>query len=90
MSRRHLRRRGEGTAWLVADRVADDYRCYLYAGPNDNHLVEEARSATAAEAVAWGRQRTSRVRIRTDAARSYWAGTAPRPPGFAETWTAAG
>jgi hypothetical protein len=89
MSRRRRWRPGEGTAWLVADRVADDYRCYLYAGPNDDRVVERARAATAVEAVAWGRQRTARVRIRTGAARSYWAGTAPRPAGFAETWSMA-
>jgi hypothetical protein len=86
--RRHRRRRhGEGTAWLVADRVRHDYLCYWYAGTNDGHLVEQSRAGTAVDAVAWGRERTPRVRIRTGAARTYWAGTAPRPAGFVESWT---
>jgi hypothetical protein len=87
MSRHRRRRHGEGTAWLVADRLNCDYLCYWYAGTNDGHLIEQARAATAMDAVAWGRERTPRVRIRTDAARTYWAGTAPRPATFAESWT---
>ncbi len=78
---------GDGTAWLVADLELGDYLCYWYAGPSDGQLVAQARAATAAEAVAWGRLRTTRVRIRTPDARSYWAGTAPRPEGFTSTWS---
>jgi hypothetical protein len=77
---------GDGTAWLVADRAEGDDICYWYAGTGDAHLVEHARAASAEEAIDWGRDRTPRVRIRTADARSYWAGTAPRPEGFARTW----
>jgi hypothetical protein len=79
-------RHGDGTAWLVVGRPSGDYLCYWYTGTNDGHLVEHKRVATAADAVAWGRLRTSRVRIRTPDARTYWAGTAPRPATFTSTW----
>lgn len=86
--RRHRRpRHGDGTAWLVADRARGDYLCYWYTGTGDAHLVEHARAASAEDAIAWGRDRTPRVRIRTAEARSYWAGTIPTPEGFAHTWT---
>ncbi|HSS10516.1 MAG TPA: hypothetical protein VLL25_11560 [Acidimicrobiales bacterium] len=80
-------RHGEGTAWLVADPDQGDYLCYWYAGPSDGLLVGQARAATATEAVAWGRLRTPRVRIRTTDACAYWAGTAPRPEGFSNSWS---
>jgi hypothetical protein len=84
---RHRKPRyGDGTAWLVADRVRGDYLCYWYVGPNGTRLAERARVGSSADAVAWGRLRTSRVRIRTPEARTYWAGSAPRPDGFSETW----
>jgi len=79
-------RRGDGTAWLVADRARGDYLCYWYVGPNDQRVGERARVASAEEAVAWGQERTTRVRIRTDDGDSYWAGSAPRPEGFGRTW----
>jgi hypothetical protein len=63
-----------------------DYLCYWYTGTGEAHLVEQARAANAEEAIGWGRDRTSRVRIRTADARSYWAGTTPTPEGFARTW----
>ena len=86
--RRHRRlRHGDGTAWLVVDRSNGDYLCYWYAGGNDDRLVEQARVASASDAVAWGALRTSRVRIRTADACTYWAGTGPRPEGFTRTWT---
>jgi hypothetical protein len=78
--------RGKGTAWLVADRLQDDYLCYWYVGREGDHLAEWARQSTTAQALAWGRLRTSRVRIRTAEARTYWAGTAPRPEGFVYSW----
>jgi len=87
MSRRRHPRHGDGTAWLVADRLAGDFLCYWYAGPNDAYLAEHARAVTAVDAVAWGRLRTARVRIRTADAHTYWAGSAPRPDGFRSTWT---
>jgi hypothetical protein len=80
-------RQGDGTAWLVVDRITGDYHCYWYTGTADDRLVEYARAASAEEAVAWGRQRTPLVRIRTPDARTFWAGTAPRPEGFVRTWT---
>ncbi len=46
MSRRR-KRHGDGTAWLVADRLEGDYLCYWYAGTGDGHLVESARVASA-------------------------------------------
>lgn len=67
-------RRGDGTAWLVADTEHDDFLCYWYAGPNDVRLVEQSRVPSAAQAVAWGRLRTDRVRIRTADARTSWVG----------------
>src|SRR5436190_19779954 len=87
MSRPHPRHHGEGTAWLVSDRRHGAYQCYWYTGSNDGRLREHASVTTAADAVAWGRLRTRRVRIRTDDARTLWAGTAPRPTAFAATWT---
>jgi hypothetical protein len=86
MKRREARD-GEGTAWLTADAVKDDYLCFWYVGPNDGRLAEQARLPTEALAVGWGRARTSRVRIRTSAGRTYWAGTARRPEGFTLTWS---
>jgi hypothetical protein len=79
-------RQGDGTVWLVADRMSDNFRCYWYAGNNDGELVEQAGAATANDAVAWGRDRTPRVRIRTRAGQTEWAGTAPRPDTFAVSW----
>jgi len=86
--RRHGQpRHPDGTVWLVADRVTGDFLCYWYSGTVDGRLVEHARAASAGEAVAWGRQRTPLVRIRTADALTFWAGTAPRPEGFVRTWT---
>src|SRR4051812_47226669 len=87
MRRRRTPRHGDGTAWLVADRARGDFSCSWYVGPGRDRLAERARAGTAAEAVAWGRARTTRVRIRTGDGCSYWAGTAPRPDGFTETWS---
>lgn len=85
-TRRHAPRLGHGTAWLVADRAAGDFRCYWYGGAHDGHLQETATVPTAADAVAWGRRRTTQVRIRTLDGDSRWAGTAARPPGMTSTW----
>ena len=87
MSRHRTPKHGDGTAWLVVDRARGDYSCSWFAGTHDGRLVEHARIATASEAVAWGRSRTARVRIRTADACTYWAGTAPRPEGFSHSWT---
>ena len=89
MTRAYTPHDGEGTAWLAADRLRDDYFCCWYGGPNDARLLEQARAPNAAAAVAWGAHRTPRVRIRTNEGRTYWAGTAPRPAGFSHTWTEA-
>jgi hypothetical protein len=83
---RRLPRHGDGTAWLVADRARGDFVCYLYVGPAGDHLGEQSRQATAEEAVAWGRARTTRVRIRTVDGCSQWAGAASRPEGLFQTW----
>jgi hypothetical protein len=87
MRRQRRPRHGDGTAWLVVDRVNGDYLCYWYTGTGEGHLVEHARAASAEEAVAWGRRRTPRVRIRTADARTYWAGTAPAPERFTNSWS---
>jgi hypothetical protein len=79
-------RRGGGTAWLVFDGSTGGYLCYWYAGTNDDHLLEQARAKDAPDAVAWGRLRTSRVRIRAVDRCTYWAGSAPRPDAFTRTW----
>jgi hypothetical protein len=87
MRRHRSPEHGEGTAWLALDRAQENYSCSWYTGTNDDRLVEHARIPTASDAVAWGRSRTPRVRIRTADACTYWAGTAPRPAGFSHTWT---
>ena len=86
MTRPGSPKHGNGTAWLVADLARGDYVCHWYTGPNDERLVEQARATTAADAVAWGRVRSTRVRIRTADAATYWAGTAPKPAGFRDSW----
>ena len=85
---RHHReaRHGDGTAWLVADDAQNDYLCYWYVGRADDRLAEQARVATTADALAWGRLRSPRVRIRPTGTRTYWAGTGARPAGFSHTW----
>jgi hypothetical protein len=86
--RRHPRPQPDaGTASLVIDRLTGTFHCYWYDGLNDDRLREHARVANATDAVAWGRRRTSHVRIRTGDARSYWAGTGLRPAGFTNTWS---
>jgi len=87
MTRHRSSRHGDGTAWLVADLAHGDFVCHWYTGPNDERLVEQARAATEADAVAWGRLRSTRVRIRTAGASTSWAGTAPKPAGFRDTWS---
>ena len=82
-------RNGDGTAWLVADRDRDDFACYWYVGRAGDRLREQGRAATAEDAVAWGRNRTASVRIRTVDGHSQWAGSAPRPEGMAATWSPA-
>ena len=77
---------GEGTVRLVADRARGDFGCYWYAGRAEDQLAERARATSAEAAVAWGRARTTRVRIRTIDGRSQWAGSAPQPDDFCETW----
>ena len=87
MRRHRQSRHGEGTAWLVADGTATGFHCYWYGGRAGDRLVEQAHVASASEAVAWGRDRTPRVRIHTAEGRTYWAGTAPRPEGLAHSWS---
>lgn len=82
-------RNGDGTAWLVADRDRGDFACYRYVGRAGDHLREQGRAATAEDAVAWGRNRTASVRIRTVDGHSQWAGSAPRPEGLFATWSPA-
>ena len=86
MSRNHAPRRGDGTVWLVADRLQDDYLCYWYVGRKGDHLAESTRQPTASQALDWGRLRSGRVRIRTAAARTYWAGTESRPESLSHDW----
>jgi hypothetical protein len=81
--------RRDGTAWLVVDRTRGDYLCYWYAGANDGYLIERARVANESDAVTWGRERTSRVRIRTMNGWTAWAGTAPMPEGITHRWSEA-
>jgi hypothetical protein len=84
--RRRTPQAGDGTARLAVDSSRGDYLCYWYTGTNDGHLAEQTRVATAADAVTWGQTRTTRVRIRTADACTYWAGTAPRPAEFTHQW----
>ena len=80
---------GQGTAWLVFDAGGDlyQYQCYWFGGRGGDHVLEHARSATAADAVKWATARTPRARIRLADHRTYWAGAAPKPGGLAGTWT---
>jgi len=87
--RQRTARRGEGTAWLVADRLTDKFYCYWYTGTNDGQLVEQDGAMNADAAVAWGRERSPRVRIRTRDGKTEWAGTEPRPATFAASWNPA-
>jgi hypothetical protein len=87
--RRRETKPGEGTAWLIADRLSEIVHCYWYAGASGGQLVEHSSAANAAAAVAWGRDRTPRVRIRTRDGETQWAGTAPRPDTFTATWSSA-
>jgi hypothetical protein len=83
-------RAGEGFAWLIFDAGGDlfQYQCYWMGGHCDDHLIEHARMATDAEAVGWAAARTARARIRMPDHRTYWAGSAPCPNGFAGIWRA--
>ena len=85
-----IRRAGEGSAWLIFDPggALFQYQCYWKGGHCDDHLIEHARVATDAEAVDWAAARTSRARIRMPDHRTYWAGFAPSPKGFAGIWRA--
>jgi hypothetical protein len=87
MSRDRSPRHGDGTVWLTADRARGGFICGWYVGPGSDRLAERARAGTEAKAVAWGSARTTRVRIRTADACSYWAGTAPKPDGFTHAWS---
>jgi hypothetical protein len=80
-------RLGEGTAWLVADRLSDHVHCYWYAGVSGGQLIEHADADSARDAVAWGLERTPRVRIRTREGETQWAGTEARPEMFATSWS---
>ena len=79
---------GRGTAWLIFDAGGDlfQYRCYWMGGPTGDHLVESARVATDIDAADWAAVRTPSARIRLPDHRTYWAGTAPAPRGFAGIW----
>lgn len=79
---------GQGTAWLLFDAGGDlfQYQCYWYGGSCGDHLLDHARTPAAADAVEWATARTPRARIRLPDHRTYWAGTAPDPGGFAGTW----
>ena len=84
---RNESRTGSGTAWLVADGAEPlGFHCYWYTGRAEDHMVEHAHIPGATAAVAWGRQRTPRVRIRTPDRRSAWAGTVPAPAGITLKW----
>jgi hypothetical protein len=85
---RPARRAGEGLAWLIFDAGGGlfQYQCYWKGGHCDDHLIEHARMATDTDAVDWAAARTPRARIRMPDHRTYWAGSAPRPNGFAGTW----
>jgi hypothetical protein len=73
MRRQNRARHGEGTAWLVVDRIKGDKVCDWYTDAGDGRLVERARAAQ--EPAAWGRQRNPRVRIHI-----VEAGFSPAPP----------
>jgi hypothetical protein len=75
-----------GIAHLVYDQAADVYQCYWFGGRSADHLIEHSEVTTAADAVAWAEARTPRARIRLPDHRTYWAGTAPSPDGFAGIW----
>jgi hypothetical protein len=86
MRKRREGRIGEGTAWLITDRASSNVDCYWYSGVSGGQLVEQSSAASEVDAVAWGRVRTPRVRIRTQAGETQWAGTEPRPDTYAASW----
>lgn len=86
MRKQRDQKRGEGTAWLITDRSSSNVDCYWYSGASGGQLVEQASAASEIDAVAWGRVRTPRVRIRTRDGETQWAGTEPRPETFAASW----
>jgi hypothetical protein len=79
-------RRGEGTAWLVADGSNDDFLCYWYFGAGGGRLADQARVTSERGAVAWGRERSTRVRLRSTNGRTYWAGSDDKPDAIAHIW----
>jgi len=79
-------RRGEGTAWLVADCSNDEFMCYWYFGAGGGRLAAHARVSSESEAVAWGRERSRRVRLRATDGRTFWAGTDAKPDAIALIW----
>jgi hypothetical protein len=86
MKRGRAARRGEGMAWLVADSANDEFMCYWYFGAGGDRLAEHARVASEGGAVAWGRERSTRVRLRATDGRTYWAGSDPKPDAIAHMW----
>ena len=82
---RHGRGRGQGTAWLVADQDNCHYVDYWYTGKSGDQLAEQARATTMTLAVGPAHIRTSQGPIRMPDHPTYWAGSAPSPPGIAAT-----
>jgi hypothetical protein len=83
------RKTRDGTVWLVFDAGDELYRyqCYWFGGPSGDRVLEHDRVATDVQAVAWGMDRATRIRIRLPDHQTYWAGSAPNPGGFAGTWS---
>lgn len=74
-----------GLVCLVRDEHSGQFDCYWYRGRQEDHLVEQASCEDQSSAIAWGRARSGRVRVR-DHRQTAWAGSDSVDDGQTLTW----